>query len=62
MGMMAVEDHKDYQKWLQAFERRNEAEKRYYHAVMSNSAEAHAAEHDLKIAQADYDNIADTIV
>ena len=60
---MAVEDHPKFDAWSKAFDRRNEAERRYNEAKMQRRPEGEikAAKIDLDKAQAAYDLIADNL-
>jgi hypothetical protein len=61
---MSVEDNPKYFEWKAAFEHRNEAERRYFEAVMAGgrtTGEIELAKRDLDKAQRDYDKIVDEI-
>lgn len=57
--VMPVQNNPDYAKWQAAFDKRNEAERRFYEAKTMNLPTLQARENDLKQAQDDYDVICD---
>jgi hypothetical protein len=56
---MAVEQHPQYQEWSAAFEERNEAERRYWRAMMGDKSvgTVELAKKDYEAVQSRYDDI-----
>ena len=61
-AVMAVEDHPLYRAWRQAFDHRNEVERRYHEARMNKALdEVLRLKRELDVVQAAYDAISSRI-